>query len=180
MEVIEDNLHAALHANRKLDSVIFNNITYSCRWAHTTDRDGQRKEIILSFCRRQSRGSWPTEHYVRVSKDLYILQYRCPSDSQRHQESFDGIFYDVAFKLLRCLSCSKGTSSHLPAPISHWLYDLGWISVQHSVDLIYGHYSQPDYEVPGEIPVVVPFQDVIELPASLSPDPSEPCDQGSE
>ena len=93
------------------NNVIFNNISYNCRWGQTTDRDGQWQEITLSFC-RHSRGSWPTEHYVRVSKDLYILQYRQPSDT-RHRASADGIFYDVPLKILRCLACSRSASSPL-------------------------------------------------------------------
>ena len=147
MEVVVNHLHqvclsgtgqwhnSLILSTARPESIVFNNITYPCRWDQTTHQDGQWKEIILSFCRRQSRGSWPTEHYVRVGKDLYILQYRCPSDSQRHQESADGILYDVPLKLLRCLSCSRGISSQVP-PTSHGLYDLGWASVQHSVDLI--------------------------------------------
>ena len=120
----------------KPNAILFNNIIYPCKWSRTIGADGQWEEITF-FNRRHSRsGVWATEHYVRVRKGLWILQYRTPSDRQQHHETLSSIFYDVPFKLLRVMSCGRsaimqwsaaaefdssdiGASSHLwslPAP----------------------------------------------------------------
>ena len=147
------------------NNVIFNNISYNCRWGQTTDRDGQWQEITLSFCRR-SRGSWPTEHYVRVSKDLYILQYRRPSDT-RHRASADGIFYDVPLKILRCLTFSRSASSPLLTST------LGAYVPGGPETTIYGHYSQLAYEATGDISASGHLQGITDWPASISAPPGE-------
>ena len=91
------------------NSVILNNKSYNCRWGQTTDQDGQWQEITVSFC-RHPRDKWPTEHYVRIGKDTYILQYRSFSN-HCHRAAAEGTFYDVPLKILRCLSFSRSDSS---------------------------------------------------------------------
>ena len=90
------------------NSIIFINKSYNCRWGQTTDQDGQWKEITVSFC-RHPMDNWPTEHYVRMGKDAFILQYRSPSNPC-HRVSAEGTFYDVPLKILRYLSFSRCAS----------------------------------------------------------------------
>ena len=141
------------------NNVIFNNISYNCRWGQTIDRDGQWQEITVSFCRR-SRGSWPTLHYVRVSKDLYILQYRQPSDT-RHRASADGIFYDVPLKILRCLACSRSASSPLPTST------LGAYVPGGPETMIYVFYWQPLYDATGDTSASGYLQCITDWPTSM-------------
>ena len=94
----------------KPDSFMFNNNIYTCRWTRTLLPDGQWREISFSFNRRHGRSRWSTEHYVRVGKELWILQRRTPSPPQYHYDATCGTFYDVPVKLLRPQSCIRGAS----------------------------------------------------------------------
>ena len=100
---------SALDAN----SVVFNNMTYSCVWSYSIDGDGQWRQISVSFSRKQG-GVWPVETYVRVGPDIFMLQSRFPS-IPCDRPSEDGTFYDVPLKILRVLSSSR-CSSTLPTP----------------------------------------------------------------
>ena len=99
---------SALDAN----SVVFNNMTYSCVWSYSIDEDGQWHQITISFSRKHV--PWPVETYVRVGPDIFILQSRSPSISC-DRPSEDGTYYDVPLKILRVLSSSRSASSR-PTP----------------------------------------------------------------
>ena len=93
-------LLSALDAN----SVVFNNMTYSCVWSCSIDEDGQWHQITVSFPRKHV--PWPVDTYVRVGPDIFILQSRSPSIL---------CDYDVPLKILRVLSSSRSASSR-PTP----------------------------------------------------------------
>ena len=120
---------------------MLNNSTYSCRWSRTGGFDLRWREITFSFNRRHFRsGRWATEHYVRVEKELWVLQLRTPSYLQRHHETSCGIFYDVPLKLLRVLSCSRGAITHRSGVAAFDSSDIDGIRLHHSVAPIYGYY----------------------------------------
>ena len=127
---------AALDAN----SVVFNNMTYSCDWNYSIDGDGQWRQITVSFSRKQ-HVPWPVETYVRVGPDIYMLQSRSPSISC-DRPSEDGTFYDVPLKILRVLSSSRSASSRLTPPGSR-------NNLHHGPGATCAeHYWQASYQVP--------------------------------
>ena len=86
------------------DVVVFNNMSYPCRWRHTIDNDGQWQQITVSFVWHPG-DEWPVEHYVRIGYGTFILQSRLPA-TRCDRPSEDGTFYDVPLKILRVLSLS--------------------------------------------------------------------------
>ena len=142
------------------DVVVFNNMSYPCRWRHTIDNDGQWQQITVSFV-RHPRDEWPVEHYVCIGYDTFILQYGLPA-TRCDRPSEDGTFYDIPLKILRVLSLSRCATAAPTPPGPRQYLHLG--PGAESV----AFYLQIAYQVPSvtyeEVPLAVSMEFQSALP----------------
>ena len=61
-------------------TVQFNGATFPCQWECTPDEDGQWRTITFAFSRHRriptTSCPWPVEQYIRVSNDLWMLDFQ--------------------------------------------------------------------------------------------------------
>ena len=65
---------------REPHTIHFDGATFPCQWEYTTDNDGQWRIIYFACSRHRHIPTtdcpWPVEQYVRVSRDLWILNFQ--------------------------------------------------------------------------------------------------------
>ena len=93
----------------KPHTVHFNGGTFPCQWEYTPDDDGQWRTITSAFSRHRriptTSCPWPVEQYVRVSRDLWILNFQ-PRGAQEVWRwnatgKRQGTYYNTPIKILR-------------------------------------------------------------------------------
>ena len=113
IQIVPSANHGQIHNEMTLsmyspDHVIFNQVQFDCKWNCTIDCDGQWRALSISWAHAPSeRYGRPIEFYVRISREMFILQSRHYERSDNSFPKFEGKHYNVPLYLLRVKSSTS-------------------------------------------------------------------------